>query len=95
MIRIFMDSSALFAAILSSTGGARELIRLAIRDEITLVISEDVITETNRNIGRKAPELMNNLKMFQKIISFEIVPSPTREEVWIVEAYVLLKKMPL
>lgn len=86
-----MDSSALFAAILSSTGGARELIRLAIREEIKLVISEDVITETNRNIGRKAPKLLNNLKMFQRIISFEIVPSPTKEEVRIAEAYVAQK----
>ena len=39
MIRIFMDSSALFAAILSSTGAARELVRLAVNGEIELVIS--------------------------------------------------------
>ena len=47
MIRIFMDSSTLFAAVLSSTGAARELVRLAANDEIHLVISEDVITEIN------------------------------------------------
>lgn len=58
MNKVFMDSSALFAAAISATGAARELIRLAVNEEIELVISEDVILETRRNISRKVPELL-------------------------------------
>jgi hypothetical protein len=39
MNRIFLDSSALFSAILSDTGAARELLRLAIHGEVQLVLS--------------------------------------------------------
>ena len=39
MTRIFFDSSALFAAILSSRGAARELMRRHMRGELTLVIN--------------------------------------------------------
>jgi len=56
MIRIFMDSSVLVAAVLSPTGVSRELIRLSVNEGIQLVISEDVVVETHRNVGRKAIE---------------------------------------
>ena len=59
-----MDSSALFAAILSPKGAARELIRLAVIEEIQLIISEDVATETRRNVSCKAPELLSLLKWY-------------------------------
>jgi len=87
MIRIFMDSSTLFAAVLSSTGAARELVRLAANDEIHLVISEDVTTEINRNIGLKAPELMTLLDRLLAVADPEIVPSPTKAAVWAAEEF--------
>ena len=88
MIRIFMDSSALFAAFLSKTGAARELFSLAINDKIELVISEDVIVETRRNIISAAPDFEDLLeKLFLELI-FEIVPSPPKEAVWAAEKYV-------
>ena len=71
MIRVFMDSSALFSAIVSSTGAARELIRLAVNEEIQLVISADVVTETRRNILRKAPELGPLLDRLLESVNFE------------------------
>ena len=86
-----MDSSALFAAALSSTGAARELIRLALGDEIELVISEDVLVETRRNIGRKAPEVQPLLEHLFAAIDFEIVPRPAKEAVWAAEEYVAAK----
>ena len=91
MNRIFMDSSALFAAILSSTGAARELVRLAVNEEIELVISEDVIVETRRNIERKAPELLSLFDPLFGAIDPEIMPSPSKKSVRTAEEYVAKK----
>jgi predicted nucleic acid-binding protein len=91
MIRIFMDSSALVAAVLSPTGAARELIRLSVNEEIQLVISEDVVVETRRNVGRKAPESLPILDRLLAAIDFELAPSPEKKAVWIAEEYVAKK----
>ena len=81
MNRIFMDSSALFAAILSSTGAARELVRLVVNEEIELVISEDVVVKTRRNIERKVPELLSLFDHLLGAIDPEIMPSPSKKAV--------------
>ena len=86
-----MDSSALFAAMLSSAGAARELVRLAVNDEIELVISEDVVVETRRNIERKVPELLDLVDRLLDAVDPEIVPSPSKKAVRIAEAYVAKK----
>jgi len=83
-----MDSSALFAAVISSTGAARELILKSINEEVLLVISEDVVEETTRNISRKAPELLPLFDRFLGQTEFEIVSSPSKEAVWTTEHYV-------
>jgi predicted nucleic acid-binding protein len=88
MIRVFMDSSALFAAVVSPSGAARELIRLAINEEIQLIISQDVVTETQRNLGRKMPEIEPLFAKLLEAIDFEIVPDPPRDDVWAAEQYV-------
>jgi len=43
MIRAFVDVSVLFAATYSETGASREILRCAIRGEISLVISQLVL----------------------------------------------------
>lgn len=91
MIRVFTDSSALFAAVLSPSGAARELIRLAVIEEIQLIISQDVIMETQRNLGRKAPEIQPLLAKLLEVVDFEIVPDPSKEDVWAAEKYVVQK----
>lgn len=85
MIRIFRDSSALSAAILSTKGAARELVRLAIKEEFVLVVSVDMIVETRRNINSKAPELMPLVDHLLEIIDPEIVQSPSKKAVRKVE----------
>jgi predicted nucleic acid-binding protein len=88
MIRVFMDSSALFAAVMSPSGASRELIRLAVNEEIRLIISEDVVIETHRNLDRKAADLEPLLAKLLEVVDFEIVPDPSREDVWSAEEYV-------
>lgn len=89
--RIFFDSSALFSAALSATGAARELIRMAVRDEICLVISDDVLVEMRRNISQKAPDVMPLLDQLLQLIDFEIVPQPPSEEIKAASEYVAEK----
>ena len=56
--RIFIDASVLFAAALSKTGFARDLILVGAREELTLVLSAFVIEETRRNLATKAPHAL-------------------------------------
>ena len=91
MTSVFMDSSALFAAILSTTGAARALIVLRLNNRIQLVISEDVLVETRRNIACKAPELEPLLDRLLNEIDFEVVASPSKEDIRAAEEYVAAK----
>jgi predicted nucleic acid-binding protein len=53
-MRLFLDSSILFSACYSSTGGARELIRLAIKGKVELFVSDYVFAETEMNLADTA-----------------------------------------
>ena len=54
MKRLFLDTSVLFAATLSSTGASREIFRLALNDELALVLSDYVLMEMRQALARKA-----------------------------------------
>lgn len=54
-IEVFFDSSALIAGIVSTQGAARALLLLAEDKKFQISVSEQVITEVERNIARKAP----------------------------------------
>ncbi len=55
-IEVFFDSSALIAGIVSAQEAARALLLLAEDEKILISVSEQVITEVERNIARKAPK---------------------------------------
>jgi len=61
-INLFLDSSALFAGIVSSTGAGRVLLLLGETKKIQLTISEQVITETERAVARKAVRALPELR---------------------------------
>lgn len=86
--QIFFDASAIFSAIYSSTGGARELLRLAAQGNFRLFLSQDVIEETERNLARKAPEKLTSLRHLLVILEPEIVDRLPSEDVWEAEKYV-------
>lgn len=54
-LRVFVDTSVLFAAVLSATGGARKLFLLAETGLIRLVVGPTVLKECDEVIRRKAP----------------------------------------
>jgi len=80
-INLFLDSSALFAGIVSATGAARALLLLSEIGDITVTISEQVVTETERAIARKVPGALNDLRQAILASKVQIVRNPTLEEV--------------
>jgi predicted nucleic acid-binding protein len=94
-IRLFFDASALFATANSSTGGARELLRLAIQGIVLVLISQEVLEETIRNLERKAPEKVAVFKELLVLLELEVVCSPTRAEISEAEEYVAQKDAPI
>ena len=80
-INLFLDSSALFAGIASATGAARVLLLLAETDHIIVTISEQVVTETERAIARKAPHALKDLRQAILASKARIVRDPSLENV--------------
>lgn len=76
MPRLFLDSSVLFAAIFSATGGARELLRLSSEGLLRLLVSGDVLAETERNLHTKAPKRLADLVGALALANVEIVAPP-------------------
>jgi len=79
--KLFLDSSALFAGIISSTGAARALLLLAESDHITIFLSEQVVGETERAIARKVPQALADLRAAIFASKAQIVRDPTPAEV--------------
>jgi predicted nucleic acid-binding protein len=84
----------LFSAAYSSRGHARDLIIMAAREEVILVVSPLVLEETRRNLGESAPETVGLFDLLVQTIPFEIV-QPTKEEVLEAARVVVLKDAPI
>lgn len=56
--KIFLDISAIIAAVMSPTGGARLLFHLSQAGTINLVVGKGVLQETEQVLERKAPHLI-------------------------------------
>ncbi|HET7087306.1 MAG TPA: PIN domain-containing protein [Anaerolineae bacterium] len=78
---LFLDSSALFAGVVSPSGAARALLLLAEAGAITITISEQVIAETERAIARKAPRALPYYREAVRRVGVRIVHDPSIEEV--------------
>jgi predicted nucleic acid-binding protein len=80
--RLFFDSSALIAGVLSRTGAARALMLLSEQEKLDLFISEHVIEECERSLARKVPAALPAFRNAIKDVKPKIVKAPTSEEVW-------------
>jgi putative PIN family toxin of toxin-antitoxin system len=76
-----MDASVLFAALYSPTGSARDLLRLAMEGKVSLVISQNILEEVERNILKKAPQASPLYQALLTTLDLEIVAAPTQEAV--------------
>ncbi len=55
-VRVFLDTSVLFAAVLSETGGARFILELGESDVVQLWVGPRVLQEADGVLARKAPK---------------------------------------
>ena len=94
MKRLFIDSSVLFSAAYSSTGHSRDLIRMAAREEIVLILSMIVVEETRRNLLDTVPQAVDYFIRFLESIPFEYV-RPARHEIIEAANFVNLKDAPI
>ena len=79
---VFFDSSALFAGVVSATGAARALLLLSEAGVlIQVIVSEQVIAETERNVARKLPRALPYYREALRSGAIKIVNDPTCEEV--------------
>ena len=78
--RVFFDTSVYIAALLSPQGAAGELVRLAEAGIIRLVVSEEVITESDRVLSEKFPELIQESRKLWKELNPEVAPEPTSSQ---------------
>jgi putative PIN family toxin of toxin-antitoxin system len=70
---VFIDSSVLFAASLSSRGYARDLLVAGIRQQVVLYVSPFVLDETERNLTRKAPAGLPGLRELDESHVLQII----------------------
>ena len=75
--RLFFDTSVYIAALLSPNGAAGELVRLAEAGAVTMVVSEEVITDADRVLAAEFPELIHESRKLWKHLAPEIAPNPT------------------
>ncbi len=78
-IKVFLDTSALFAGIWSAEGGSRMILKLGEAEVIRPIVSRQVLHEIERALRRKAPDLLGVLALFLDRSGIEIVPAPTEK----------------
>ena len=77
--RVFGDSSVLFTASHSPRGSARDLVIAALRASLRLYVSDFVLDETDRNLGRKTPAVLPAFFLLrQALASFVVNPTPAQ-----------------
>lgn len=79
--RVFLDTSALIAGLLSPTGSAHEVLRLFEIGVVKLILSRQVLVEADRNLTTKMPMLLDAYHDFLRRLGPEVVEDPGHEAV--------------
>jgi predicted nucleic acid-binding protein len=78
---LFLDSSALFAGIVSADGASRALLLIAEEGLIVVTLSEQVVAETERAVARKVPQALPAYREAIRSTGLRIVRDPSPEDV--------------
>ena len=89
--RLFLDTSVIFAAVLSPTGGARKLFLLGEAGLMQLVVGPTVLRECQEVVQRKSPASLPTLAQLMASASMETSQAPTQKQIGAAEAYVQYK----
>jgi len=75
-IRVFLDTSALFAGIWSAKGGARAILKLGEARSIHILVGPQVLVEIDTALREKAPERLAHLAMLLDLSEVAVAPLP-------------------
>lgn len=87
-LRIYLDTSVIFAAVLSPAGGARKLFLLAEAGILKPVVGPTVLRECDEVIRRKAPGSLATLAQLLAMAQTETSSRPTRAQIKTAQSYV-------
>lgn len=80
-LKVFLDTSALIAGVVSSRGAARAVLQLAEIGLIEVIVSRQVIVEADRNIEEKLPKMLDDYREFMKLLSPVLIDDPHQKDV--------------
>lgn len=93
--RVFLDTSALIAGIVSKTGAAREVMRLCEAGVVEVFISRQVLVEADRNITEKLPALVSDYRHLMRQMTPVLLDDPSRKEAAQAERLIHSKDAPI
>lgn len=93
-IQVFLDTSVIIAAAISSRGASRALLNLISAGGCTGFVSAYVLDEVQRNVGRKAPHMVSTMDAIIAQAGFILV-TPTLHQIVQAEQHVELKDAPV
>ena len=76
--KVFLDTSALIAGVVSPTGAAREVLRLCEAHVVDLILSKQVLTEADRNISAKLSAVLPEYHALLKSLAPMVVDDPVQ-----------------
>jgi len=79
--RLFLDTSALMAGVISSKGAARENLAGGETGFFEILVSSQVLLEADRNIQNKFPHLISDYRTHLLSAAPVLVEDPTRREI--------------
>jgi predicted nucleic acid-binding protein len=79
-LRVFLDTSVLFAAVLSPTGGARAILKLGESGAIQVWVGPAVLREADEVFRRKAPDLLPLLAGLLHQAQAKVGPAASEEQ---------------
>ena len=79
--RLFLDSSALFAGVASGTGPARALLLLAEAGIVEIVVSEQIVVETEHALARALPHALGPFREALRRTGLRIQRPPSPDAV--------------
>ncbi|BCX02995.1 MAG: hypothetical protein KatS3mg053_0933 [Candidatus Roseilinea sp.] len=76
-LKVFLDTSALFAGIWSASGGAHAILQLGEAQLLSLVVSSQVLAEIEEVVREKLPDLLDELLLILDACIARVVKRPS------------------
>jgi predicted nucleic acid-binding protein len=77
--RVFLDTSVLFAAVLSETGGSRLILKLGEAGAVQLLVGSRVLQEAEGVLARKAPQHRGRFALLLDRAGVTVGPAPGQD----------------